>query len=193
MPNNYYENLGKSETNPENIPQEKVTPYVPPAPSEDTQEITPNNSTELQQEDTNIENLEPQSEPNSPSNSTGQLTVSVSAANELYPVVGATVVVRAENSENSDALDSSTTDRSGVAKTFTLPAPSASASQEPTAAIPYAQYRVTITSPDFFDAIIENVQVFGGILTQLSVNLIPLPELPNGETSKIVIIPRQNL
>lgn len=134
----------------------------------------------------------PQPEQNTSDNtSTGQLIVSVFTANQLYPVVGANVNVTEENS--NEILASSVTDRSGRTTLFTLPAPSASMSQEPTALPPFAEYKVTISHPDFFEAIVENVQLFGSIITQLPVNLVPLPELTDGENAKIVIIPGQNL
>lgn len=123
--------------------------------------------------------------------STGALTVSVFTANQLYPVVGAQVTVTEENSD--EVLANSTTDRSGRTTQFVLSAPSASMSQEPTVAIPFAEYKVTVKHPDFFEAVIENVQIFGGVLTQLPVNLVPLPELSDGNNTKVVVIPRQNL
>lgn len=123
--------------------------------------------------------------------STGALTVSVFTANQLYPVVGAQVTVTEENSD--EVLANSTTDRSGRTTQFVLSAPSASMSQEPTVAIPFAEYKVTVNHPDFFEAVIENVQIFGGVLTQLPVNLVPLPELSDGNNTKVVVIPRQNL
>lgn len=134
---------------------------------------------------------EPSNMPMSDNTTTGQLIVSVFTADQIYPVVGAQVNVTEENSD--EILASSTTDRSGRTTLFTLPAPSASMSQEPTVAPPFAEYKVTITHPDFFEAVVENVQLFGGVITQLPVNLIPLPELTDGEPAKIVIIPRQNL
>lgn len=123
--------------------------------------------------------------------STGALTVSVFTANQLYPVVGAQVTVTEENSD--EVLANSITDRSGRTTQFVLSAPSASMSQEPTVAIPFAEYKVTVNHPDFFEAVIENVQIFGGVLTQLPVNLVPLPELSDGNNTKVVVIPRQNL
>lgn len=180
MPNSYYGNPENTQAPPENtqqqsLPQTQPTPFVPPAPQVQETE----NQNEISEPMTN--------------SSTGQLVVSVFTANQLYPVVDATVSVSLEDAESNDILDSSDTDRSGRSKTFTLPAPSATMSQEPTVAIPFAEYRVSITHPDYFNAVIENVQLFGGVLTQLPVNLVPLPEFPDGETTKIVIIPRQNL
>lgn len=200
MANNYYENAQTPETPTENTPRVKVTPDVPPIntqenpqPQEAPQRTEPIEIPEpMDMQNTETQN-DNNNEPSAPDTSTASLVVSVFTANQLYPVVGATVSVSAENGENSDILDSSDTDRSGRTKTFTLPAPSASMSQEPTVAIPFAEYTVTVKAPNFFDTVIENVQLFGGILTQLPVNMIPLPELSNGETTKIVIIPRQNL
>ncbi len=125
-----------------------------------------------------------------PDSSEGQMVVSVFTANQLLPVVNAEVVVTSEDNSISKTSD---TDRSGRTVSFSLPAPSASASQEPTVALPFAQYKVTITHPDYYPAIIENVQVFGDNLTLLPVNLIPLPELSNGDMNNVVIIPNQNL
>ncbi|MBO5734269.1 MAG: hypothetical protein J6R66_05205 [Clostridia bacterium] len=130
--------------------------------------------------------------PQAPDTSTGQMVVSVFTADQLYPVVGATVTVTQDNG-SGEVLASSDTDRSGRTTVFTLPAPSSSVSQEPTVAIPFSQYRVTIDHPDFLEAVIENVQVFGGVLTQLPVNLVPMPEIPKGNPVRIVVIPKQNL
>lgn len=131
------------------------------------------------------------SEQSFPDTSTGQLVVSVFTANQLYPVVNAQVTVTEENSE--EVIASGTTDRSGRTTLFSLPAPSSSASQEPTVRAPFSEYKVTVTHPDFFKAVIENVQIFGSIITQLPVNLVPLPEIQNNNIDNIVIIPRQNL
>jgi|GEM_PF-3768552 len=172
MSNNYYENI------PEPQP---VRPLQTPNATE-AQPVTPQQAPD---EPT------PQA-PQSPDTSTGQMVVSVFTADQLYPVVGATVTVTQDNG-SGEVLATSNTDRSGRTTVFTLPAPSSSVSQEPTVAIPFSEYRVTIDHPDFLEAVIENVQVFGGVLTQLPVNLVPTPEIPNGNPVRIVIIPKQNL
>ena len=181
MPNNYYENSGNTQ-NSAQIPEIK--------PSQTPEEIEPQSPQE--EEQINIEESTPDEVP-PPGNISGQLTVSAFTANQLSPVTGATVSISAQGSEAGTVLDSSVTDRSGRSKTFTLPAPSAAISQEPSTLAPAAVYQVFVSHPDFYDFIAENVQVFEGITTQLPVNLIPLPELPNGDTTKIVIIPKQNL
>lgn len=175
MPNNFYENPNTEEPRP----AQPAPSDAPPVPQEVPQNISQGATQESQTA--------------MPNNSNGQLVVSVFTANQFYPVVGAEVSVESESDENRQTFGKSITDRSGRSMIFTLPAPSATASQEPTVLSPFAQYRVTIKHPDFYDAVIENVQIFGGILSQLPVNLIPIPELPNGETTKIVIIPKQNL
>lgn len=187
MPNNYYENLTNAQQPIENVQNQIPSTPTPPV-SEETivQQQNEENQPEQNAQQENLEN-------SFPDNSTGRLRVSVSTANQLSPVPGATVTVSAQNGDTNTTLDTSVTDRSGSSVTFTLPAPSASFSQEPTVASPFALYQVSVSHPDFYDFIAENVQVFGGITTQLPVNLIPLPELPNGETTKIVIIPKQNL
>lgn len=199
MANNYYGNI-PSEEPTNTVPREKIVPDVPLAQPQQTppqnEQTQPIESPQITQpEQTEMTENAPQNEAEISVRDTqvGSLVISVFTASELYPVVNAEVTITAQNGENSDVLDSSVTDRSGRTKTFTLPAPSASMSQEPTVAIPFAEYRVSVKAPDYFDAVIENVQLFGGILTQLPINLIPLPELSKGETTKVVIIPRQNL
>ncbi len=190
MPSNYYENLTNTQQQTASSQNQPPMTPIPPAPEEPI--IT--QPTQDMQENTPLENTQNEASQNSfPDNSTGRLRVNVSTKNQLSPVFGATVTVSSENGKNSTVVDTSTTDQSGSSITFTLPAPSASFSQEPTTASPFAVYQVSVSHPNFYDFIAENVQVFGGIVTQLPVNLIPLPELPNGETTKIVIIPNQNL
>ena len=168
MPNSFYDSNQRPDSPPENTPAENT-------PSENSvpENVTPENNTT-----------------SFPDSSEGQMVVSVFTANQLLPVVNAEVVVTSEDNSVSKTSD---TDRSGRTVSFSLPAPSASASQEPTVALPFAQYKVTITHPDYYPAIIENVQVFGDNLTLLPVNLIPLPELSNGNMNNVVIIPNQNL
>lgn len=128
-----------------------------------------------------------------PDVSSGQLTVSVFTADQLTPVVGAEVSILSEDENSTEILGTSTTDRSGRTTTFNLPAPSFSVSQEPTVLSPFTSYRVRVSHPDFYDLIIEDVQIFGDITTRLPVNLIPLPELFSGDKTKIIVIPKQNL
>ena len=172
MPNSFYGVQNQPSPPPENIPENTRPENIKQNTTSDTS----------QQESTTF----------FPDSSQGQLVVSVFTANQLLPVVNATVTVAAENGTTQEEL-SSDTDRSGRTIAFTLAAPPASASQEPTQSIPFAEYRVTITHPDYFTAVIENVQVFGDNLTLLPVNLIPIPEFSNGDIDRTVIIPRQNL
>lgn len=127
-----------------------------------------------------------------PNTSTGQLTVSVQTASGLFPVTGATVTV-APVQNQSEILFTSTTDRNGRSETFTLPAPAKADSQQPSDVLPFSEYRIVVTHPDFFTAIIENVQIFGSINSFLPINLVPLPEFSEGSNPNIVIIPNQNL
>lgn len=171
MPDSYYGNLASSD---EVQKKEETTNEISDTPNADsTEENTQGNIPQQAQ-------------------SSGKLSVSVFAANQLIPVAGATVSVLS-NDENRDVLASSTTDRSGKSTTFTLSSPSAEVSQEPTVNAPFSVYRIAVSHPDYYDFIAENVQIFGDILTILPVNLIPLPELSNGERTKVVIIPKQNL
>lgn len=191
MPNNYYENQTplQEPTTPQRTESENL--QVPPLP--DTQSLQ--QSTPDINANTINENAENETSENTfPDNSEGNLRIGVTTNNQLSPIAGATVTVSSVNQEGAaEVVDSSVTDSSGSTVTFTLPAPSASFSQEPTVLLPFAIYQVSVSHPDFYDFLAENVQVFGGITTQLPVTLIPLPELPNGERTDIVVIPKQNL
>ena len=180
MANSYYEN--------QPIPQNTLPQQNTETENETTlPKTTPDNTDNLSTENTNNGNT-------FPDNSTGNLRVGVTTLNQLLPVAGAAVTVSSSTTEGENTtLDSSITDRSGNSKTFTLPAPSASFSQEPTTLLPFAIYTVSVTHPDYYNFLAENVQVFGGITTQLPVALIPLPELTDGSRTEIVVIPKQNL
>ncbi len=191
MPNSYYENQTAipEPTTPQRTESE-ILQTTPPPQTQNTQEPTPDTI-----DNTNNENAENEESENTfPDNSEGELRIGVTTNNQLSPIAGATVTVSSVNQEGkAQVIDSSVTDSSGNTVTFTLPAPSASFSQEPTVLLPFAIYQVSVSHPDFYDFLAENVQVFGGITTQLPVTLIPLPELPNGERTDIVVIPKQNL
>ena len=176
MANSYYEN----QPNLENTASTQAEPVVSP-------QVATENTDNLPSENSSNENT-------FPDNSAGNLRVGVTTLNQLSPIPDATVTVLSSTAEGENTtIDSSFTDRSGSSKTFTLPAPSASFSQEPTALLPFAIYTVSVSHPDFYDFVAENVQVFGGITTQLPVALIPLPELSDGSRTEIVVIPKQNL
>ena len=188
MPNSYYENQTSLQepTSPQRTESE-ISQTTPPPQTQNMQEPTPDTI-----DNTNNENAE--NENTFPDNSEGELRIGVTTNNQLSPIAGATVTVSSVNQEGkTQVIDSSVTDSSGNTVTFTLPAPSASFSQEPTVLLPFAIYQVSVSHPDFYEFIAENVQVFGGITTQLPVTLIPLPELSNGERTDIVVIPNQNL
>lgn len=188
MPNIYYEN---QTTIPEQTtPQRTETENPQTTPPPETQ-VLPQPTPDITD---NTINENETGENTFPDNSTGQLRIGVTTNNQLSPIPGATVTVSSVNQEGkAEVIDSSVTDLSGNTVTFTLPAPSASFSQEPTVLLPFALYQVSVSHPDFYDFLAENVQVFGGITTQLPVTLIPLPELSDGERTKIVVIPKQNL
>lgn len=189
MPNNYYENQTTTPEPPTPQRTESENMQIP-SQTQNTQEPAP----DITDNEINESTQNEQNENTFPDNSTGQLRIGVTTNNQLSPIAGATVTVSSVNQEGrEEVIDSSVTDSSGNTVTFTLPAPSASFSQEPTVLLPFAIYQVSVSHPDFYDFLAENVQVFGGITTQLPVTLIPLPELSNGERTDVVVIPKQNL
>lgn len=65
------------------------------------------------------------------------------------------------------------TDRSGQVKPVTVPALERSLSETPGDPTPYVSYRITVSHPDFMDAVIEQVPVFEGVTSLQAVDLIP--------------------
>ena len=75
-------------------------------------------------------------------------------------------------------IDSQFTDSSGQVDPVTVPALERSLSETPGDAAPYVSYRITVSHPDFVDAVIEQVPVFEGVVSLQAVDLIPTAAAP---------------
>ena len=117
----------------------------------------------------NINNAEP---PNTVS-PTGYLVVQVTSLKNIYPIQGATVTVYDSNSNLP--IISGTTDQSGKTAAFRLDTPPGELSLDPNNTLPtYTGYRVSIEADGYKTQTRENVAVFSGVTSLLSVNLTPL-------------------
>lgn len=102
----------------------------------------------------------------------GFLRVSVSTAQDALPVEGALVTA----SQKDQLLYSLRSDPSGRVPLMRLDAPDATASQQPGSAPPYSEYAVRIAKDGYYPVIYQGTPIFGGITTDLSVELVPIFE-----------------
>lgn len=125
------------------------------------------------------DNVEAQNAANS---AYGTLRVQVFAADQVYPIASANVVVT-EN-EKDDVLFQGYTDSSGIIDNILLPAPSREMSEAPTRLKPYAQYDVTVSHPRFAERKYIGVPVFDGIKSIQTVQLVPTTN-GNGQSQTV--------
>lgn len=93
--------------------------------------------------------------------SIGRLKVRLTTR-ELEPIKNATVTI--SNASVPDTISEQvTTDESGLTPEVDLPAPSVDYSQEPSAQQPYAQYTITISSPQYVTITIQNAEIFPNV------------------------------
>ena len=110
-------------------------------------------------------------EPDDEADSFGTLKVQVFAAQQVYPISSARVIVR-RNGEDK-ILFEGYTDSSGIVDNIRLPTPGKSLSSAPTSTKPYSQYDVFVTQPNFVSRNYLGVPVFSGVESIQTVRLVP--------------------
>ena len=108
----------------------------------------------------------------------GVIKTQVFTARRTYPVENAQVNLYKVFPDGAYLIDSQFTDRSGQVKPVTVPALERSLSEPPGDPTPYVSYRITVSHPDFMDAVIEQVPVFEGVTSLQAVDLIPAAAAP---------------
>lgn len=108
----------------------------------------------------------------------GFLNVRVFASSAQLPIAGATVSITQAAQTGSRLLAVRLTDESGRITAVRIDTPEKSESLSPGLPIPFTSVDVTVDHPDYTRALLENVQIFPGIVTQQNVELIPLSERP---------------
>lgn len=126
--------------------------------------------------------------------SQGTLQFRVYASNAWIPIEDATVVVSTEG-RNPEILGVRTTNESGQAGPITISTPASALSQEPNPSQrPYTSVKVIAEHPDFERVTLEGIQVFPGIASELSIQMVPLLEFdPEKNHSIHINIPSQTL
>ena len=111
-------------------------------------------------------------------NPVGYLIVKVSTASGAIPVEEVTVVLQGNDGDNGDVFYSLTTNRDGITKKITLPAPSASLSGAPSpSSRPYSTYNIDVYKSGYYPQHYSNVPIFSGITAVQNARIIPVSEL----------------
>ncbi len=110
--------------------------------------------------------------------SNGFLRVRVYTSDAQLPVEDATVTVTQPGASGSRLLATRITDESGLIPVLTIPTPDGEESQAPGPPAPYTNVDITIDHPDYERVLIENAQIFPGIISEQNIPLIPIEERP---------------
>ena len=125
---------------------------------------------------------------------TGLLTVRVYTSDAQLPIAGAAVTITQETKNGSRLLASRITDESGKITPVRVDTPELSGSLAPGTNNPFAIVNVLVDHPDYERVLIENVQLFPGILTQQNVDLLPISVQPEAwNMTEIIDITKQEL
>lgn len=109
--------------------------------------------------------------------SNGFLIVKVSTASGAIPVEGVTVVVRGNEDEHANILLSLLTDRDGLTKKVSLPAPARALSGAPSpASKPYSTYNIDVFKEGYYPQHYNRVPIFDGIVAVQNAAIIPISE-----------------
>ena len=115
-------------------------------------------------------------------NDSGYITVDVFTAREAVPVPGADVVI--SRTDGGDSMSRkklvriAVTDSSGETGTYRVETVDRKLSEEPGTAHPFATYYVRIKAPGYETVRELPVDVFGGEISVVPVELIPVPAAP---------------
>lgn len=118
----------------------------------------------------------------------GSMIVKTLGADEAFPIADAVVRISGADVQNNDVKFTLFTDEDGVTRTVTLPTPEKSNSQAPDGGTPYYNYDVVVAKEGYYTKVLRGVSVFPGILSVLTVNMIPYVSYADGGR-----YPRENL
>ena len=104
---------------------------------------------------------------------TGTIQFRVFTSRANIPIEGATVIVRKQDAPY-ELLGILVTDGSGQTPVLTIPAKDAALGQTPGSAVkPWIGLKVYIEHPQYEEVILDGVQLFPGVLTVQTVQLLP--------------------
>ena len=124
----------------------------------------------------------------------GYLAVRVYTSQAQLPIEGATVTVTQATPNGTRLLATRITDRSGNTGPITIETPDKEESLQAGIRIPFTSVDITADYPSYERILVENAQVFSGIVTQQNLVLIPLQERPQAwNLTEIFQVSAQNL
>lgn len=125
---------------------------------------------------------------------TGLLTVRVFTSDAQLPIEGAAVTITQETQNGSRLLASRITNESGIISTVRINTPELSGSLSPGTDNPFALVNILVDEPEYERVLIENVQLFPGILTQQNIELLPLSIQPDAfNMTEVIDVTEQEL
>lgn len=109
----------------------------------------------------------------------GYLIVRTYSSSGEMPVVGATVSVTEQRENGARLIATRITDRSGRTTPMKISAPNKSESLSPSITAPFTDVSIMVEGIGFERVLIENAQIFAGIITEQNIEMIPLGEQPD--------------
>ena len=124
----------------------------------------------------------------------GILSVRAFASSAQLPIEGAAIVITRPSENGTELLASRLTDRNGKISPVTIETPEVGESQQAGGKRPYTAVDITADHPDYERIIVENVQIFPGILSRQNLEMIPVDSRPETwNMTEIFEISGQNL
>lgn len=108
----------------------------------------------------------------------GFLQIRVYTSRAQMPICGAAVNVTQRLDRGSRLLATEITDENGLTQVLAIEAPAPDESRSPGKEQPWTKVDITVDQPRYERILVENVQIFAGILTQQNLELIPYGEQP---------------
>lgn len=109
----------------------------------------------------------------------GYLIIRTYTSAAQLPVAGATVSVTEQGENGARLIATRITDRSGRTTPIKITTPDRSESLTPGQPLPFKDVNITIDKAAFGRVLIENAQLFAGIITEQNVEMLPLGEHPD--------------
>ena len=124
----------------------------------------------------------------------GFLRVRVYTSDAQLPVRDATVTVTQPGTVSSRLLATRITDESGLIPILPIQTPPPAESQASGTPNPYTTVDITVDHPDYERVLIENAQIFPGIISEQNIPLLPIEERPAvWNLTEVFPIPPQEL
>ena len=108
----------------------------------------------------------------------GFLTIRTYTSAAQLPVEDVTVSVTRPDSKGTRLFATRITDESGLVGPIAIPTPDRSESLQAGVAAPYTTVDIIADHPNYERVLVENAQVFAGVLSQQDIALIPLEARP---------------